>query len=194
MSLCEENCEFVDYNYTSKKAVCSCEVKLEVAKDFDIKFDKKDFFKSFIDIKNLFNFNVLKCFKTVMKIKELMKNFGFFFISSIILFYIVTLLIFSFYSFHKLKMNISKIVLELRFNDLHQQKNDIYDNNNDKVIDNNNDNINKSNDNSNKIIIEDIISDNSDNKSNNTIIGNNNTKNNADILIMKSNNKKKKRS
>ena len=32
MSLCEENCEFINYNYTNKKAICSCEVKLETPK------------------------------------------------------------------------------------------------------------------------------------------------------------------
>ena len=48
MSLCEENCEFVDYNYTTKKVKCSCDVKLEVPKNFDIKFDKKDYFKALL--------------------------------------------------------------------------------------------------------------------------------------------------
>ena len=28
MSLCEENCELIDYNYTNHKAKCSCDVKL----------------------------------------------------------------------------------------------------------------------------------------------------------------------
>ena len=53
MSLCEENCELINYDYTNKKAKCSCEIKLKVSENFDIKFNKKDFFKSFIDIKNM---------------------------------------------------------------------------------------------------------------------------------------------
>ena len=101
MSLCEEGCELVNYNYTTKKATCSCDVKLEISKSHDPKFDKKDFFKSFIDIKNMINFNVMKCFKSVMKIKDLMKNYGFFFISFIMILYIITLFIFSCYSFYK---------------------------------------------------------------------------------------------
>ena len=91
MSLCEENCELMDYNYTTKKAKCLCEVKLETTENYDIKFDKKDFFKSFIDIKNMLNFSVMKCFKYVMKIKDLMKNYGFFFISFIMILYFITL-------------------------------------------------------------------------------------------------------
>ena len=194
MSLCEENCELVDYNYTTKKVKCSCDVKLEISEKHDPKFDKKDFFKSFIDIKNMLNFSVMKCFKYVMKIKDLMKNYGFFFISFIILLYFITLIIFSCHSFYKLKLNISKIVIELKFNELNQQNN-----NNDKNNENNNNNDNKNSENDGNIIIEDIISDNNDNKSNNTIINNNydnnnnnnNNNNNKDILIMKMKNMRK---
>ena len=32
MSLCEENCMFVEYNYSSKKAKCSCDIKLKIQK------------------------------------------------------------------------------------------------------------------------------------------------------------------
>ena len=88
MSLCEENCEFVDYNYKTKKAICSCEVKLEVPKNYDIKFDKKDFFKSFIDIKNLFNLNIMKCYQVTLKIKYLNRNYGCLIISSNFYWYI----------------------------------------------------------------------------------------------------------
>ena len=137
MSLCEENCEFIDYNYTIKKAICSCEIKLEIPKDYDIKFDKKDFFKSFIDINNIINLNIMKCYHVVLKIKDLKKNYGFFIISFIILFYITSLLIFIFYSFYKLKMNISKIVLELKLNLILQPNNNIINNNKIKI---NNDN------------------------------------------------------
>ena len=50
MSLCEENCELIDYDYTKEKAKCSCDVKLSIPSNYDIKFNKKDFLKSFIDI------------------------------------------------------------------------------------------------------------------------------------------------
>ena len=38
MSLCEENCDLVEYNYTTEKAKCSCSVKINILDD--IKFDK----------------------------------------------------------------------------------------------------------------------------------------------------------
>ena len=55
MSLCEENCELIDYNYTNEKVKCSCDVKLKIPVNYDIKFNKKDFFKNFVDIKNIAN-------------------------------------------------------------------------------------------------------------------------------------------
>ena len=45
----------------------------------------------------------MKCYKTVMKIRELIKNFGCFIISFILLLYLITLIIFCFNSYYKLK-------------------------------------------------------------------------------------------
>ena len=70
MTLCEENCELIDYNYEKGKAKCSCDVKLSIPENYDFKFDKKDFFKSFIDIKNIANINILKCYKDVLEGKN----------------------------------------------------------------------------------------------------------------------------
>ena len=89
MTLCEENCELIGYNYTIKKSICSCTVKSEIPDNYDIKFNKNDFFKSFIDIKNIANLNIIKCYKTVMKIKDLKENYCFFISSFIILLYFI---------------------------------------------------------------------------------------------------------
>ena len=79
-SLCEENCILKDYDYIKEKAKCSCDIKTDISLS-DIKFNKNEFFKSFTDINNIFNINILKCHKTVLKIKELKNNYGFFIIS-----------------------------------------------------------------------------------------------------------------
>jgi len=44
MSLCEENCDLISYNYTNQKAKCSCDVKLNITQNYDFNFNKKDFF------------------------------------------------------------------------------------------------------------------------------------------------------
>ena len=77
MSLCEEKCEFLEYNSNKGKVKCSCDIKLSIPLDYDIKFNKNDFLKSFTDIENILNINVMKCYRTVIKIKSLIKNLGF---------------------------------------------------------------------------------------------------------------------
>ena len=114
MPLCEENCDLINYKYTSKKVLCSCDVKLEMPEIQDIKFNKEEFFKSFTDIKNIININVMKCYRTVFKIKDLMKNYGFYIISFIISLYFIQLIVFCSFSFYKLKINISKILFALK--------------------------------------------------------------------------------
>ena len=43
---------------------------------------KNDFFKSFIDFKNIFNIKILKCYKTVLNIEDLQKIIAFLFLVS----------------------------------------------------------------------------------------------------------------
>ena len=93
MSLCEENCELINYDINIEKAKCSCEIKLKMELKEEYKFDKKDFLKNFIDIKNIANLSILKCYKTVLKIKSISKNYGFFIILGIILLFFITLFI-----------------------------------------------------------------------------------------------------
>ena len=71
MTLCEEKCVLIDYNYEKERAICSCDIKLSIPENYDIKFDKKEILKSIIDIKNIANLNILKCYKIVFKKKVL---------------------------------------------------------------------------------------------------------------------------
>ena len=116
MSLCEENCDLIEYNPKKEKAKCSCDIKLSIPENYDIKFNKKDFLKSFIDIKNIFNIKIIKCHRTVLKIKTLMKNYGFFIVGSLIILYSLTLFIFSIYSYDKIKKEVINIILALKIN------------------------------------------------------------------------------
>ena len=112
MSLCEENCDLIDYNYTKKKVKCSCDTKLNISEEF--KFDKKEYLKSFIGVRNIMNVNILTCYKTVLRLKSLIYNYGFIILFSIILLYFITLFIFCFISFKKLKRDISNIIYGLK--------------------------------------------------------------------------------
>ena len=106
MTLCEEDCDLVDYNYTTEKANCSCLVKINLPFIGDIKFDKDKLIKRFIDIKNIANFKFMKCIKNV----ELKNNYGFFIYIFIIAIYIVCLFLFYFKFFNLFKWTILSIV------------------------------------------------------------------------------------
>ena len=58
-SICEENCDFTQYNKESKKAVCSCLTEKELPLIPEIKVDKNKLFSNFKDIRNIANFKML---------------------------------------------------------------------------------------------------------------------------------------
>ena len=117
MTLCQENCDLIGYNYEKAKAKCSCDIKLNISENYNIKFNKKDFYKNFIDINSIANINIIKCFKIVLKIKSLMKNYGFFIMLIIFIIYIITFFIFWFLSYKLLKKDINNIISSLNYNE-----------------------------------------------------------------------------
>ena len=109
MALCEENCDLINYNSTNEKVKCSCDIKTNINLNYDFKFNKNEFFKSFTDIKSIANINLIKCYKIVIDIKNLISNYGFFIIGSIMLLYIITVFIFRFVSYKKINYLVNKI-------------------------------------------------------------------------------------
>ena len=94
MTLCEEDCNLVDYNYTTKKAKCSCIIKLSLSFLDNIKFDKNKLYKSFTDINNFANIQFMKCYKNVLNKDNIKYNYGFYINISILFLFFITLFIF----------------------------------------------------------------------------------------------------
>ena len=78
MGICEDGCDLISYNYETKKAVCSCNIKNEIPLINNIKIDKDTLLKSFIDINNIANIQMLKCYKIVFQKNNILKNNSFF--------------------------------------------------------------------------------------------------------------------
>ena len=110
MTLCEENCKLINYNYEAEKVKCSCEIKIHIPLFDDIKIDKKRLIESFTDVKHIFNFKVMKCFKNVIQKDNIKKNSGFFIFLLICLLFFICLILFylKFNEFHQ--NNITKII------------------------------------------------------------------------------------
>ena len=67
MTLCEEDCDLIDYNYTTKKAKCSCLIKIKLPLFKEIKFDKEKLLKSFVEFKNFLILKFLNAIKKFIK-------------------------------------------------------------------------------------------------------------------------------
>ena len=93
MSLCEENCELIGYDYNKKKSKCSCKIKTSLSLD-ENKLDINNILKNFIDIKKITNIEIVKCYKIVFNLKNMKNNLGFFIISFVIVLYFICLFIF----------------------------------------------------------------------------------------------------
>ena len=89
LSLCEDGCKFSYYDYRTKKANCECLTKLELPIFSEIMIDKEKLRKNFLDIKNLINLNVMKCYKKLFSKEGIIKNIGSYIILSIIFIYFI---------------------------------------------------------------------------------------------------------
>ena len=116
MTLCEENCELIYYDDANKNARCICNIKTQIHSIDDIKFDKKKLFENFIELENIMNLNLLKCYKIAFNKINLKKNIGFFIIFAIMIIYFITLIIFLAYSFSKLKKILKEIIFAIKKN------------------------------------------------------------------------------
>ena len=109
LKLCEEDCYLTEYNNATEKAKCSCPIKINLPFIEEIKFDKNKLYKSFTDIKNIANINLIKCYKNVFILKNLLKNYGFFICLLVLILFIFHIFIFYCRDFPSLKTIILKI-------------------------------------------------------------------------------------
>ena len=96
LHICEDGCEFTGYDEISKKVICSCFTKLNLPLISEIKVDKEKLITNFKDIRNIGNFEMLKCIKLFFNKNNILKNLSnymllFLFILSIISIFIVVL-------------------------------------------------------------------------------------------------------
>ena len=108
-SLCEENCNFGGYDEKTGSVKCSCQVKVSITTVSQLKIDKTKLYK-FMNLKQIANFNVLKCFKLVFSKRGLTINIGFYCFFPIIIVYIVSIVIFYLKEINNIKMQVNEIV------------------------------------------------------------------------------------
>ena len=114
-AICQDGCDFVDYNYNTKKAKCSCHPKESSPSLKDMKIDKKKLLNNFKSIKNFANFKILKCMKVLFCRMGILKNFGFYLFVAIILFHTIVLILFYKKKFDLLKNKIKLIIWAINY-------------------------------------------------------------------------------
>ena len=85
MSLCQINCNFKGYNNKTKKANCECNAKNKLPFYDIFNVDKDKLIKKFLNVKDIMNIDVVKCYKLIFYENGLQKNSGSYILLSIIL-------------------------------------------------------------------------------------------------------------
>ena len=93
-TVCQEKCDFTDYDYNTYKAICSCEVKESSSSFAYININKTKLLENFINIKNIANFNLLVCHNVLFSKNGIIRNYGFYSLILIILFHSIIILLF----------------------------------------------------------------------------------------------------
>ncbi len=102
-TVCQDDCTLIGYNYITKKANCSCDVKEPSLSYEKIGINKTKLFQNFLDVNFIANFDFLLCYKILFKKNALLKNIGSYILIWIIFFHIISIFIFYIKSFPKIK-------------------------------------------------------------------------------------------
>ena len=109
-TVCQDNCDFADYDYNINKAICKCDVKESLSSFANMIIDKEKLFKSFTDINNIANINLLICYKVLFNSKGISSNIGFYVNIFIIILHIICIIIFYSRQINIIKEKINDII------------------------------------------------------------------------------------
>jgi len=111
LTLCEEDCNLIDYDYINEKAKCSCVIKLNLFYPLkEVKFDKERLKNNFIDINNIANVQFMKCYKIAFKKDNIKSNYGFYILGFIIILFFICFFLFCFKFYDLFKRKIKEIM------------------------------------------------------------------------------------
>ena len=109
LTLCHSFCEYKGYAEEIQMSKCECRPKNNISKISEISINSNDFLKKFVDIKNIMNLKVMKCYKLLFTKQGLIKNIGSYIILSIFLIAIISIFIFLFKGYKDLCFIIDRI-------------------------------------------------------------------------------------
>ena len=93
-TMCQDDCDFSNYNYISQKANCSCKIKKSSSSFAEIYINTTKLIENFKNVKIFLNLNILKCHKSLFNIKGILSNIGCYVMNFLIIFHIISSFIF----------------------------------------------------------------------------------------------------
>ena len=93
-TVCQDDCDFKEYDYTNNKAKCSCKVKEAKTSLADMKINKTKLYEKFVDINNIANIKLMNCYKVLFNKEGIIDNISFFIVIPNLIFHVVSMIIF----------------------------------------------------------------------------------------------------
>ena len=112
LSLCENMCEYVEYNSTSKKAICECGIRYQEFVLSDIDSQTNLLSNNLVTDNTTSNIGTLKCYDTLFTKKGLLSNSGSYIVLITLIFHLISIIIFYKCGYHILETTIQDIIDE----------------------------------------------------------------------------------
>jgi len=93
ITLCEDNCQYKEFNVEILKVKCQCDVKTSVKDATEIKFSPNKIIENFYKLEKYTNLKIIVCYNQVFNLSKLKQNYGSYFIIIIGLLFIITMII-----------------------------------------------------------------------------------------------------
>ena len=113
-AVCPDDCFFEDYDEEKKRAQCSCQVKPSPSFFADMKINKTELYKNFLDIKNIANIKILICYQRLFDKLGILKNVGSYVLIFIFLLHFIFICMFCIKYSNILNKKIKEIVLAIK--------------------------------------------------------------------------------
>ena len=112
MSLCENNCNFTEYDKETKKSICMCEIKSKIYSISEIIHSKENVLENFNNDNSpsKTNVNIMKCYNALFSKYGLLKNIGNYILLFIIIVFAISSVIFYKMGYNILDNEIKEII------------------------------------------------------------------------------------
>ena len=108
LKVCEEDCDFNDYDINNKKALCSCFTKIKFPAISEIKINYEKMYSNFKNIKNIANFKMLGCIYLLFDKKNIINNSSNYMMLLLLILSVVSLFNFTCHHYLQIKNKINQ--------------------------------------------------------------------------------------